>query len=533
MGEDTWNGHAPSDEERGGRLIEMLDTAQTPRRAAPTTMVIFGAAGDLTKRLLIPALYNLVRANLLPDGFSLIGIARSSTSTQDFRQSLRQTLEDFVAHRAGGDHSEGLDQKAWKWLSERIEYTVGDLNDSSTYEKLRQQLEKSKERAGSANCLFYLAVAPSLFSPIIHHLAEAGLTLEEGADHRRVVIEKPFGTDFESAKQLNADILSVLQEKQVYRIDHYLGKETVQNVMVFRFANGIFESLWNRDHIDNIQITVAETVGVERRARFYEQTGALRDMVPNHLFQLLTLIAMEPPNTFEANAVRNEKVKVLDAVHLLTETETLQDSVRGQYVAGVMDGGPVKGYREEQDVSPSSTVETDVALKFMIDNWRWAGVPFYLRTGKRLARRTSFVVVQFKRAPLAMFRETTVERMRANRLLLYLQPEEGLSLQLGAKIPGPILRVGDVRMDFNYRDYFEAEPNTGYETLIYDCMLGDATLFQRADSVESAWRVVQPILDAWAAHPDANFEFYAAGSDGPKSAHQLLARDGRNWFPLT
>jgi glucose-6-phosphate 1-dehydrogenase len=318
----------------------------------------------------------------------------------------------------------------------------------------------------------------------------------------------------------------------VYRIDHYLGKETVQNIMVFRFANGIFERLWSRDHIDHIQITVAETLGVERRGRFYDRTGALKDMVPNHLFQLLSMTAMEPPVTFAANAVRTEKVKVLDALRFWDHANPARCAVRGQYIAGTIDGSPHSGYRQEQNVEPGSMTETYAAMKLVIDNWRWAGMPFYLRTGKCLARRKSEVVVQFKNAPFALFRDTPVDSMMANQLILHVQPDEGLSMQFGAKVPGPTVKISPVWMTFKYKDYFESEPSTGYETLVYDCMMGDATLFQRADSVEAGWQVVEPLLEAWKAQPRQNFEFYEAGSPGPRISDALLERDGRAWHEL-
>ncbi|HWK43432.1 MAG TPA: glucose-6-phosphate dehydrogenase [Stellaceae bacterium] len=511
----------------------MTEPSAKPNPASPCTMVIFGAAGDLTRRLLMPALYNLMRDGLLSDDFSLIGIARTEMSSEEFRSGLTDAMNDFVANRGSSAAPEGLDEAAWKKLIDRAEYFPGDIADNATYEKLTQHLEKAaQQHDGVANALFYLAVAASLFSPIVHKLAEAGLT-NQSKGWRRVIIEKPFGTDYASAMALNADVLGVLAEDQVYRIDHYLGKETVQNIMVFRFANGIFEPLWNRDHIDNIQITVAETVGVERRASFYEKTGALRDMVPNHLFQLLTLIAMEPPNTFAADAVRTEKVKVLDAIHPFTPENALENTVRGQYSAGSIGDKRVNAYRDEPDVNPKSSVETYVAMRVMIDNWRWAGMPFYLRTGKSLKRRTSEIVVQFKRAPYMLFRETAVDRLTANRLILHIQPDEGVSLQFGAKVPGPIVQMGNVRMDFRYKDYFKASPSTGYETLIYDCMQGDPTLYQRADSVESSWKVVQPIIDSWKAHPEHPLAMYPAGSQGPAEADELLAREGRRWYELT
>jgi glucose-6-phosphate 1-dehydrogenase len=346
-----------------------------------------------------------------------------------------------------------------------------------------------------------------------------------------VIVEKPFGLDLESARALNRDMLSVLSEDQVYRIDHFLGKETVQNIMAFRFANGLFEPVWNRDHIDHVQITVSETVGVELRGKFYETTGALRDMVPNHLFQLFTLTAMEPPVSFSAGAVRDRKEDVLMAVRPLSPEEARNASVRGQYTPGEIDGRAVPGYREEPNVDPQSVTETYAALRLTIDNWRWAGVPFYLRTGKRMARRDSEIAICFKQAPLALFRKEPIEQPKPNWLVLQIAPDEGISLEFEAKVPGPNVRLGTVRMNFLYKDYFQVAPSTGYETLIYDCMIGDPTLFQRADNIEAGWRAVQPVLDAWQRDADA-VSFYPAGSAGPKAADDLLARDGRAWRPI-
>ena len=381
--------------------------------------------------------------------------------------------------------------------------------------------------------LFYLAVASSLFGTIVERLAEAGLLQETDGRWRRVIIEKPFGTDLQSARDLDKRILKVLSESQIYRMDHFLGKETVQNIMVMRFGNGIFEPLWSRDHIDHVQITVAETVGVERRAAFYEATGALRDMVPNHVFQLLSLTAMEPPNSFHADAVRTEKDKVLEAVLPLTGEEARRNVVRGQYTAGIVRGRPVNAYREEDGVAPDSLTETYVAMQLGVDNWRWADVPFYLRTGKSLTRRTTEIAIQFKRVPFALFRETPVDTLTPNVLALQIQPDEGISLQFGAKQPGPDIRLGAVRMDFKYRDYFHTEPSTGYETLVYDCMIGDAMLFQRADSVEAGWCAMQPILDLWQTDPGGvPLEFYPAGTAGPEGAERLLWRSGRKWRPI-
>jgi glucose-6-phosphate 1-dehydrogenase len=493
-----------------------------PRAAAPAppcTLVIFGAAGDLTRRLLIPSLCNLRRAGLLPERFAVIGVARAAMDDDAFRQSLA-SLPDFAAAE-------------WRWLVERLHYLPGELDDPRTYERLASRLEKIGAAQGSAqNRLFYLATPASLFAPVVTRLGAAGLAREEDGAWRRVIIEKPFGSDLRSAEQLNREILQVLDERQVYRIDHYLGKETVQNIMVLRFANGLFEPLWNRDHVDHVQITVAETLGVESRGRFYDATGALRDMVPNHLFQLLTLAAMEPPTCFDADAVRTEKVKVLDCVHRFGREDALGNVVRAQYGEGVIGNHRLPAYRRSPDVAPESTTETYVAMKLMIDNWRWAGVPFYLRTGKALARRRSEVVIQFKHAPFTIFRDTPVERLAPNDMVLAIQPEEGVWLRFNAKEPGPSVRSNGVEMRFDYHDYFDAKPSTGYETLIYDAMIGDALLFQRADNIEAGWAVVQPALEAWARAKPAALPLYPAGSEGPAEADALLRRDGRHWRPL-
>ena len=504
-------------------------------RAPPCAVVIFGASGDLTKRLLMPGLYNLARARRLPDGFAVIGVDRSTWSEADFRAHLAEGVQSFVSdtgHATGG--SEPFDPDCWDFIASRMTHIDGDATSAEVGELLGKKLKEVEAKFGTGgNVIFYLAVASALFAPIVEALAEAGLTEEKDGRWRRVIIEKPFGTDLTSAHALDGRLLKVLSKSQIYRMDHFLGKETVQNIMVLRFANGIFEPLWNRDHIDHVQITVAETVGVERRAAFYEATGALRDMVPNHVFQLLSLVAMEPPNSFGADAVRTEKDKVLEAVLPLTGDEVLRNAVRGQYTAGIVRGQPVKAYREEDGVAPDSMTETYVAMRLGIDNWRWADVPFYLRTGKSLTRRTTEIAIQFKRVPFALFRDTPVDTLTPNVLVLQLQPDEGISLQFGAKQPGPEIRLGAVRMDFKYRDYFHTEPSTGYETLVYDCMIGDATLFQRADSVEAGWAVVQPILDLWQNDKTAPLEFYPAGTAGPDTAEQLLWRSGRKWRPIS
>jgi glucose-6-phosphate 1-dehydrogenase len=501
--------------------------------APPCAMVIFGATGDLTKRLVVPALYNLVNAKRLPKGFKLVGIGLSSTTTTEWRQSLEDMMNQFVAQGGGEFQADHINETAWRWLTDRMTYLQGDLNDPGTYSRLREHLAGLDKTGGTAgNHLFYLAVADRFFSTVVAGLGAAGLVTEKDGQWRRVVIEKPFGHDLPSAKALNAEILKTLQEHQIYRMDHFLGKETVQNIMALRFANGLFEPLWNRQHIDHIQITAAETVGVERRGKFYEETGALRDMVPNHVFQLLALTAMEPPISFDANAVRDKKAEVIEAIRPIKPGRALKDAVRGQYDAGTVLGKQVQAYRREPDVAPDSTTETYIACKLKIDNWRWAGVPFYLRTGKYLKRRWTEIAIRFHQAPYTLFRGTHVERLNPNWMILRIQPDEGIALEFAAKRPGPTVKLNSVSMDFAYKTYFDMAPNTGYETLIYDCMIGDATLFQRADNIEAGWRAVQPILDAWANNPPNGFPNYVAGGNGPAAADELLARDGRAWRPL-
>jgi glucose-6-phosphate 1-dehydrogenase len=491
----------------------------------PCSLVIFGAAGDLTKRLLVPALYNLRQAKLLPEQFTLIGVARHDQDDESFRRDLGAALHEF-----GGGAVEASD---WQWLAERMHYIRGVFDDPAVYKALTRRLAETGDAHGAGgNVLFYLATPAKVFATIVGRLGEAGLVREAAGQWRRVIIEKPFGSDLRSAQALNREILGVLAESQIYRIDHYLGKETVQNIMVLRFANGLFEPLWNRDHIDHVQITVAETVGVERRGKFYDATGALRDMVPNHLFQLLTLTAMEPPSCFDADALRSEKAKVLVAVHHFDHESSRANVVRAQYGGGTIGDKAIEPYRSASDVARDSITETYVALKLMIDNWRWAGVPFYLRTGKALADQRTEIVIEFKHVPLALFRDTPVEHLAPNDLVLHIQPDEGVSLRFSAKIPGPTVEIGGVEMKFNYKDSFKAAPSTGYETLIYDCMIGDATLFQRADNIEAGWRVVQPVLDAWTEDRGSGLPVYPAGSAGPREAELLLARDGRHWRSL-
>jgi glucose-6-phosphate 1-dehydrogenase len=504
-----------------------------PAPAPPCAMVIFGAAGDLTKRLVVPALYNLVNAGRLSDGFQLVGVDRVAKTAEQWRKDLSDAMQGFVAHGGGEFEADHIDEAAWRWLTDRMTYLQGDLTDPGTYSRLGQHLAGLDRTAGTAgNHLFYLAVADRFFSVVVAALGAAGLVSEQEGRWRRVVIEKPFGHDLPSATALNASILKTLQEHQIYRMDHFLGKETVQNIMALRFANGLFEPLWNRQHIDHVQITASETVGVERRGKFYEVTGALRDMVPNHVFQLLAMTAMEPPISFDADAVRDKKAEVIQAIRPITPERAVTDAVRGQYDAGTVLGQQVRAYRREPDVAADSATETYIAWKLQIDNWRWAGVPFYLRTGKYMKSRWTEIAIRFHQAPYTLFRGTNVEFMNPNWMILRIQPDEGIALQFAAKRPGPTVTLGNVSMDFAYKTYFDVAPSTGYETLLYDCMIGDATLFQRADNIEAGWRAVQPILDVWAADPPKHFPNYVAGSAGPAAADELLARDGRAWRPL-
>ncbi len=490
-------------------------------------MVIFGGTGDLTKRKLIPALMNLTRRgpakeNLLPRQFAVIGIGSRDLTTDAFRRRLTEEIGTFA--------TVPVDPGIRDWLMDRLYYLRGDLHDPSTYQDLKSLLGRvDADHEGHGNIFYYLAVAPGFFGEIIRRLGEAGLAREEPGRWRRVIFEKPFGHDLDSARALNAEIKQVLEERQIYRIDHYLGKETVQNLLVFRFGNAIFEPIWNRRYIDHVQITAAETLGVEQRGGYYETAGALRDMVPNHLFQLVSLSAMEPPASFDANAVRDEQAKVLRAIQPLTPGEVLSRAVRGQYGKGLLQDRHVPAYRAEAKVAPDSPTETFVALKLSIDNWRWADVPFYLRTGKRLSRDVTEIAIQFRRVPFVLFRETPVERLLTNRLVIRIQPQEGISLRFGAKVPGSLMKLGAVEMNFDYADYFGRTPSTGYERLLYDCMTGDATLFQRADMVEAGWSVITPVLEVWRALPPRSFPNYAPGTWGPAEADELMARDGREW----
>jgi glucose-6-phosphate 1-dehydrogenase len=487
----------------------------------PCAIVIFGANGDLTKRLIIPALYNLARTQLLPHSLALVGVDHNKKTSEEWTGQLKDFLAQVLAK-----NNEEIEDALWQQVASCMTFLSGDFEKPDTYQRLKDLLaELDQKQSLGGNVLFYMAVADRFFGTIAGKLGEAGLVVSGGRGFRRLIVEKPFGHDLVSARSLNACLLKWLKEEQIYRIDHFLGKETVQNIMALRFGNGLFEPIWNRDRIDHVQITVAEAIGVETRGKFYEATGALRDMIPNHLFQLVAMTAMEPPVSFDAEDIRAKKAEMFKAVHALT----LSDVVRGQYDTGIVGDEKAKAYRAESNVSPESTVETYAAMRLTIDNWRWAGVPFYLRTGKRLTKRTTEIAIRFKSAPLALFRETPVDELDADWLILRVQPDEGIRLRFNAKRPGPAMALESVAMEFKYKDYFKQAPAVGYETLIYDCLIGDATLFQRADQVEAAWGLVEPVLEGWANTTPRHFPNYAAGSEGPSAANDLLARDGRSW----
>jgi len=479
--------------------------------ADPCVFVIFGASGDLTRRKLLPALYNLTESKLLPERFAVLGVARPPIDEAQYRAQMQERVRDA--------EGEPLEAPLWAQIGDRLHYTSGEFDDPQLYLRLRDQLADIDRKYGTpGNYLFYLAVPPSLFGTVALHLSSSGLTDERSGRWRRLIIEKPFGHDVASARALNTELSTGLKESQIYRIDHYLGKETVQNLLAFRFANGIFEPIWNRRYVDHVQITVAESVGIEGRGAYYDHAGALRDMVQNHMFQLLTLVAMEPPISFAAEHVRDEKVKVLHAVPPFTREQVQRDVVRGSY----------RGYQQEKDVAAASATETFVAMRMTIDTWRWADVPIYLRTGKKLPRRITEIAVQFKKPPFMLFRETPIGDLHPNVLTIRIQPDEGIALAFDAKVPGPFDRLGTVKMDFSYADYFGTEPSTGYETLLYDAMAGDQTLFHRMDMVEAGWCAVEPILQAW-REKDGQVPTYEAGSPGPSEADLLIERDGRSW----
>ena len=492
------------------------------RPGDPCTIVIFGAGGDLTRRKLLPALYNLRRYGLLPRDIAIVGVGRKGTKREEFVAKMGKELHEF----ATAEVTESL----WKEFEERIYFVGFNFDNNEGYGWLKDVLtDVESQHKTQGNVLFYLATPPSFFSTIVKGCAAAGLAGESEGHWRRFVVEKPFGHDLDSARQLNRELLSVVDEGQIYRIDHYLGKETVQNIMAFRFANGIFEPVWNRRYIDHVQITVAETLGVEGRGGYYESAGVLRDMIQNHMFQLMALVAMEPPSSFDASPVRDEKVKVLNAVRPIVPEEILQRTVRGQYGEGFVDGQKLPAYRAEPSVNPKSNTETFGALKLDVDNWRWAGVPFYLRSGKRLATHCTEIVIEFRRPPLLAFGKIQIGTLEPNRLILHIQPEEGIQLEIKAKRPGATMQLQSVNLDFSYADFGPTDKATGYERLLYDAMIGDSTLFHRADLVEAAWRIATPILDVWGSIPPRDFPNYPSFSWGPQAADDLIKRDGRNW----
>ena len=488
----------------------------------PCTIVIFGASGDLTKRKLLPALYNLKALKLLPENFAVIGVAVTDSNDELYRAKITDDIKQFATRP--------VDDAEWNDFVQRSYYISGDFNSADTFAHLGNKIaEVQKTWNLPGNVLFYLAISPTFFGKVVEQLGTAGLTQESPGAWRRIIIEKPFGHDLQSARDLNAQLTSHVDESQIYRIDHYLGKETVQNIMVFRFGNSVYEPIWNRRYIDYVQITVAEKLGVELRGGYYDHSGVTRDMVQNHILSVLSLIAMEPPASISGDSVRNEKVKVLEAIRPMEPEEVLVNTVRGQYGAGNIDGKSVPAYRTEKDVDPKSNTETFVAMKLMVENWRWADVPFYIRSGKRLAEHTTQIVIGFKRSPLLLFGKKADADITPNRLVIHVQPDEGITMDIHAKKPGPGVSIANVPLDFSYSEFGETTAATGYETLLYDCMIGDMTLFHRYDSVDASWRIVNPILDVWQALHPRDFPNYAAGSWGPEAADKLIEKDGHQW----
>jgi glucose-6-phosphate 1-dehydrogenase len=517
---------------RSNPLSEGLRQGRIP---LPCVVVIFGATGDLTKRKLVPALYALAADGLLPPGFSIVGAGRTEQSTDEFRAAMREDVQRYGRVP--------LREDVWNVFADGLRYCCYDLDALDGLRELHRTLDElDRERGTAGNRIFYFSIPPSGFTPLAERLGAEGLSHSEGDSFRRMVVEKPFGHNLESARELNRKLHTAFSEEQIYRIDHYLGKETVQNLLVFRFANGIFEPLWSRQYIDHVQITVAENIGVEGRGAYYEESGALRDIIQNHVMQLIAIVGMEAPSNFRAETVRDEKVKLLRAVRPIHPDDAPSHTVRGQYGAGWIDGEPVPAYRDEPGVAPDSLRETFVAMKVDIDNWRWAGTPFYLRTGKRLPKRATEIAIQFRRVPHSPFGGNTptpagllpADAIDPNLLVLRIQPDEGITLRFSAKVPGQSMRIRTVNMDFLYGSAFLKESPEAYERLLLDCMLGDTTLFAREDEVEEAWRFCTAILDGWRAHPPDPNEFpnYEAGSWGPQSAGDFMARDGRRWRRL-
>src|ERR1700674_938615 len=508
--------------------LEDIETDESPVASGnsgvnePVTVVLFGASGDLAKRKVIPAMYDLATHKALGPRYAIVGFARTPMSDESFRNASGEAAKSI-------SEVGPIDANKWNEFASNLYYQAGEYGNPDDFAKLAKRIDElSAQKKLGGNRLFYLSTPPEVYPHIVEQLGRAGLAKAASADcWVRIIIEKPFGRDLATAKELNKIVLNVFEEKQVYRIDHYLGKDTVQNLLVLRFGNGIFEPLWNRNYVDHVQITAGETLGVERRGGFYETTGALRDMIQSHVLQLTSLVAVEPPASFDANSVRNEKLKVLQSIRPFNIDMMAHSVVRGQYGPGKIGDKPVPGYRQEPGVNPASKTETFVAAKLLIDNWRWAGVPFYLRTGKRLNKRTTEIVIQLRSAPHIVFREKEIE---PNRLILNIQPDEGISVSFGAKRPGTEMSIGNVTMNFCYREAFGEATRSAYATLLNDCVRGDATLFDRGDSVEAAWALVDPILDVWTAARSATVPQYPAGTWGPKESDLLLERDGRQWY---